>query len=166
MSGKKIDRKVLFDFIDKSKWVDGPWRKEQDLVKFIYHDSPFSLCCLLLRNRKSGYWCGYVGIDQLNPFFDKDYEDVNSFLKYPILDYSGNPTKNLPEEFRVNNYYFFGFSLNHDGDLVPFSLGKRSLLSRVSLGHFGRDQITKDETYKNLGYAENVLEDLAKEIAQ
>jgi hypothetical protein len=56
--------------IDKTKWRPGPWRDEPDKIQ--WQDGATGLPCLIVRN-SMGALCGYVGVAEGHPWFDKDY---------------------------------------------------------------------------------------------
>ena len=58
---------------EKLEWSDGEWRDEPDKVQF--QDKTTRYPCLIVRNRM-GALCGYVGIPQLHPLYEKDYNDT------------------------------------------------------------------------------------------
>ena len=62
-------------FEDKASWGDGPWTTEPDAARWRDGDSGY--LCAIERNPSGGYLCGYVGITQEHPLFDKDWLDQN-----------------------------------------------------------------------------------------
>jgi hypothetical protein len=55
---------------DKSTWGRGEWQDEPDKVQ--WKDEATGLPCLIVRNW-SGALCGYVGVTEGHPFYEKDY---------------------------------------------------------------------------------------------
>jgi hypothetical protein len=55
--------------LDKTKWPDGPWHKENDIAAW---DLPNGLHALIRRNFQ-GAWCGYVGVPPTHPWFGRSY---------------------------------------------------------------------------------------------
>lgn len=60
--------------INKSTWPRGPWDEEPDKVQ--YTDPDTGLPCLIVRHPTSGQLCGYVGVTDGHPDFQKDYDSV------------------------------------------------------------------------------------------
>jgi hypothetical protein len=60
--------------VNKSKWSRGPWDNEPDKVQ--YTDPDTGLPCLIVRHPTCGQLCGYVGITEGHPDFEKDYDSV------------------------------------------------------------------------------------------
>jgi hypothetical protein len=61
---------------DKSGWGSGPWQDEPD--KLQWTDEATGLPCLIKRNTHvTGALCGYVGVAEGHPDFQKDYDDVD-----------------------------------------------------------------------------------------
>lgn len=56
--------------VDKRAWGPGEWQDEPDKVQWI--DEATGLDCLIVRNR-GGALCGYVGIPDTHPLFEKEY---------------------------------------------------------------------------------------------
>lgn len=60
---------------DKSEWGEGPWLTEPD--KMQWQDEATGLPCLIVRNtRVTGALCGYVGVAEGHPDFEKGYDHV------------------------------------------------------------------------------------------
>ena len=56
-------------FVDKTQWGRGPWDNEPD--RLAWEDEETKLPCLMVRNTRSGHWCGYVGVSSDHPYFEK-----------------------------------------------------------------------------------------------
>lgn len=59
--------------IDKSGWGRGPWQDEPDKVHWV--DEATDLDCLIVRG-PHGALCGYVGVPEGHPDYQKGYDDV------------------------------------------------------------------------------------------
>lgn len=57
--------------IDKTGWGYGPWMNERDKIQWV--DDATDLDCLMVRVPDTGHWCGYVGVAEGHPFFEKEY---------------------------------------------------------------------------------------------
>ena len=66
-------RPLVWRFIDKAAWGDGPWVGEPDKVQ--WRDRSTGLFCLANRNLWIGNWCGYVGVRPSHPAYGKNYDD-------------------------------------------------------------------------------------------
>lgn len=68
--------------VDRTDWDAGPWDGEPDRVDF-HHQG---LACLMLRNSRSGNWCGYVGVPREHPYYGQSSSepdvDVHGGLTY------------------------------------------------------------------------------------
>ena len=60
--------------IDKSDWPCGEWMNEPDKVQYI--DENTGLDCLIVRVKGLGHLCGYVGVPQSSPHYEKDYDSI------------------------------------------------------------------------------------------
>lgn len=63
---------IEYHTVDKSTWADGPWKNEHDKVQ--YTDPVTGMPCLIVRG-PSGALCGYVGVNEGHPCYEKGYED-------------------------------------------------------------------------------------------
>ena len=57
-------------FIDKSSWGPGPWQDEPDKREWVHGE----FICQALRQKESGHWCGYVGVDKDHTLFGVNYD--------------------------------------------------------------------------------------------
>lgn len=60
--------------IDKSQWLDGPWRDEPDIAEWV--DEGSRLPCLVLRHPQLGSLCGYVGVPPDHPAYGYHYDGI------------------------------------------------------------------------------------------
>jgi hypothetical protein len=63
---------LQYNTIDKSSWPRGEWDREPD--KMQWQDKETGLPCLIVRNRM-GALCGYVGVSEDHPDYQKGYDD-------------------------------------------------------------------------------------------
>ena len=115
--------------IDKSGWVDGPWKQEPDKMQWL--DTATKLPCLIVRN-PAGALCGYVGIAEDHRHFGISYGDINQDLRvHGGLTFSDfcNPAENesegichLPDEGEPDHIFWLGFDCSHAFDLSPAHL--------------------------------------------
>lgn len=115
--------------IDKSSWPAGPWQDEFDKKQF--EDADTGLPCLIVRNA-GGALCGYVGVPEGHPAFEKDYNDIY-MLDDDIRVHGGMTFSDfcaqgdnectgichVPGPGESDRVWWFGFDCNHGGDIAP-----------------------------------------------
>jgi hypothetical protein len=139
--------------IDKSKWGQGEWSHEPDKVQ--WQDKETSLPCLAVRHHRSGHWCGYVGVANGHPYFQKDYNDcdvgVHGGLTFASLcDPEEKPETgvcHIPGPGEDDHVWWLGFDCAHYGDLRPED-----------------DYANKYGSYKDLGYVKHECKRLARQL--
>lgn len=154
--------------VDRSKWRIGPWDNEPDEVNF----EVYGLRCSILRQKRNGTLCGYVGvpnehpasnlcgndpigvpcdvtpnefasIDKMNAFFG-EAPSVSAFLSpHGGVTYTGAITTHWLE-----GLWCFGFDCNHAFDACP----------QVYPG--------SDEDYRDIGYVEDEVIRMAERLSQ
>lgn len=149
--------------VDKSKWGDGAWRNEPDKVQWV--DEASGLDCLLHRGPHGG-WCGYVGVAEGHPAFEKGYDDVEADVHGGLTyadfcqvapDGKENPAEGIchvPLEGRPHRVWWLGFDCAHSGDLSPAYDNHY----RLSIG-------SRHSTYRDRSYVENEVRSLARQLA-
>lgn len=60
--------------LDKSDWLDGPWRAEYDRYEWV--DEGTRLPCLVIRHPDMGNLCGYVGVPPDHAAWGYDYDGL------------------------------------------------------------------------------------------
>ena len=144
-------------FVDRSDWKQSRVAYgEPDKIQ--WRDEETSLPCLVHRG-PSGAWCGYVGVDNSHPMYEKNYNDV------PIDDLHGGLTfSDFCQQSDENGkgichitdnhekVWWFGFDCAHIGDVCPKWDGE--------LQNFG-----DYSSYKNLSYVKDEVKSLAKQLA-
>ncbi len=119
-----MSERVYDNVIDKSTWRSGPWQSEPDKVQWT--DPETELPCLAIRG-PAGSWCGYVGVSNNHPAFEKDYDDVDvkvhGGLTYADHCQTGQPENHaichVPEPGQPDNVWWLGFDCAHAFDLMP-----------------------------------------------
>lgn len=109
---------------DKSDWGQGPWQNEPDKAQWIDDDS--NLDCLIVRNH-SGALCGYVGVPESHPFYEKHYHDTDTLAAHGGITFAdfcaddGDEARNICHTGQVANakVWWFGFDCAHACDLSP-----------------------------------------------
>lgn len=114
-----IDRAV-------EKWPSGAWDGEPDKVQ--WPDAETGLPCIAVRNDHGGHWCGYVGVTEGHPSFQKNYNDVEADahggLTYsdfcePLGDEHGAGICHIPGPGEPDRVWWLGFDCAHSGDYGP-----------------------------------------------
>lgn len=125
----------VYTTIDKSGWGDGPWQDEPDKVQ--WKDEATGLPCLAKRHPRHGHWCGYVGVSEGHPAFEKGYDDVHDLfgpydsdaylsvhggLTYADACEEGDEAASIchvPEPGEPDHVWWLGFDCAHSGDVSP-----------------------------------------------
>ena len=83
--------------VDKSTWGPGPWQDEPD--KEQWADPETGYACLIKRSPRSGGLCGYVGVPEGHPWYQKPLGEITHHarmeLTYAALCQEG------PEELTI-----------------------------------------------------------------
>lgn len=141
--------------IDKSAWGDGPWQTEPDRVEFEHAGLP----CLLVRNPRSGNWCGYAAVPPGHPYHGMDYNiadvEVHGGLTY--ANACAGQICHVPKPGEPDDVYWFGFDCAHFMDLVP---GYAHLFK-------GMPSLSADlrDTYRDVAYVTAETKRLAEQLA-
>lgn len=137
---------------DKSGWHPGEWEQEPDRDQWVHA----GFACLAIRNRL-GAWCGYVGVPNGHPAYEKDYDNVEPYPEvHGGLTYASPCSAHIchvPEPGMPDDVWWLGFDTAHLGDLVP---GMEALVP--TSGDF-------PHSYKNLAYVKAETERLADQLA-
>jgi hypothetical protein len=126
--------------IDKSTWGPGEWQDEPD--KRQWQDEATGLPCLAVRHKRSGHWCGYVGVSDSHPWHGVPYNgctqqppcgepycdhepsvEVHGGLTYSdrcqATDDESVHICHLPEPGEPADVWWFGFDCHHAWDAAP-----------------------------------------------
>lgn len=156
--------------IDKSDWGPGAWQEEPDKIQWA--DETTGYPCLVVRQASSGHWCGYVGVTEGHPAFEKDYDDVHDLfpswskdghlsvhggLTYSAHCAEGDETTSVchvPEPGEPDHVWWLGFDCMHLGDFSP--------------GYYARNKFPwhDDDEYRTLGYVRDEVTRLAGRLAE
>lgn len=93
-----------------SKWGPGPWERETNEHQWIDPETGF--ICRVLRNKMTGTWCGYVGVEEGHPAYEKGYDEVD------VAVHGGLSYGDFWKGDRSGPWYL-GFDCAHAGDLMP-----------------------------------------------
>jgi len=155
--------------IDKTGWPQrGAWDDEPDKVQWI--DEETGLDCLIVRG-PSGSLCGYVGVPESHPDYEKGYDQVEVRNRLPSSDeddkwlevHGGltfsdkcrpveDESKGICHTGNVANkvVWWFGFDCAHLGDISP---------------SYESNMVDYNSSYKGIGYVKREVSNLAFQIA-
>lgn len=112
-------------YLDRSNWPKGEWSGEPD--KMQWQDAETGLPCLIVRNR-GGALCGYVGVSQGHPYFERGYDDCNvdahgglTFADFcqPYGENNEQGICHVVDEGENERVWWLGFDCAHLGDVTP-----------------------------------------------
>lgn len=145
------------------KWPSGPWDSEPDQVQWV--DEETGLPCLAKRHGNSGHWCGYVGVSEGHPLFEKGYDDEPGLEVHGGITFGdfcqgepGHGICHLPEPGEPDRVWWLGFDCHHAWDYSPADKARE------------RDRpedlwrVAPDQSYKGLGYVRNQCAGLAAQL--
>lgn len=139
--------------VDKTGWGDGPWMNEPDRVDF--HHAGFA--CLLLRNKRSGNWCGYVGVPSDHPDYGQDVDyDVHGGITY-ANKCDGERICHVAAPEEADDLWWLGFDCHHSWDFAP---GHEAITRSLGL------QSDDGDVYRDVAYTRNQTEHLAEQLAE
>jgi hypothetical protein len=150
--------------IDKTDWEDGEWKQEPDKKQWL--DDETKLPCLIVRG-PAGSLCGYVGVSEGHPAFEKEYIDVDinvevhggvTFTRF--CQHHEDPSEgicHLVETGENDKVWWIGFDTAHAWDyspnMIPMHLRKKIGFPR-----------RPDEIYRNFDYVTREVLSLAKQL--
>lgn len=147
---------IEYRTVDKSPWPRGAWDMEPD--KKQWQDEATGLPCLIVRNR-GGALCGYVGVPEGHPLFEKDYGSADVRV-HGGLTFADHCTKDesqhichKPDEGEPDNVWWLGFDCSHSGDVSP------------ARERFWGGMSSFGESYRDIHYVESECRDLARQLA-
>ena len=152
-----IDRKAL-------GWPSGEWDGEPDKVQ--WQDAATGLPCLAVRNRRRGNWCGYVGVTEGHPFYEKDYENGASADVHGGITFGDfcQPTEDesigichVPAAGDPDRVWWLGFDCAHAWDYSPDDKKRAD-------EEGGIWAISHDSHYRTLGYVKSECANLARQL--
>ncbi len=112
--------------LERKDWPAGDWDGEPDKVQ--WQDTASGLPCIAVRHSRSGHWCGYVGVAEGHPAFQKSYDDadvrVHGGLTYadfcrPHDDEEGKGICHIAAPGEPDRVWWLGFDCAHSGDHSP-----------------------------------------------
>lgn len=152
---------------DKSEWGEGPWLTEPDKIQ--WQDEATGLPCLIVRNTHcTGALCGYVGIAEGHPDFEKGYDHVDvevhgglTFASFCTdTDDESRHICHKPAPGEPDHVWWLGFDCSHSGDLSP-AMEARHRNSVFGSTLYGGGY---EETYKPIAYVKAEVTQLAAQL--
>jgi hypothetical protein len=144
----------------------GEWTEEPDKAHWISEES--GLDCLVVRG-PMGALCGYVGVPEKHPLFNKPYQELYDMEVDPIvhggLTFSSGCSPGDDESHGIchpkegaahEKVWWFGFDCGHLGDLIPDMIEFRMKTGMPSL--------TDGDTYQNFEYVKGEVERLSVQL--
>lgn len=133
----------------------GEWTNEKHRYEFKH--AGFN--CLILRNSVMFVLCGYVGIPEGHPYYEKDYDKMDDINVHGGVTYSGDSHMHIRLEEDVGReLWWVGFDCCHWKDLMP-----ATFLSAIS---FLRDKDDNFSTiYRNVDWVKKEVESLAEQLS-
>jgi hypothetical protein len=157
--GPNVER--VYKTLDRSKWPSGPWDSEPDKVQ--WKDTATGLPCLAVRHSDAGHWCGYVGVPEGHPWFEKDgysavHADVHGGLTFSGHCRPGSEDRaicHIPEPGESDNVWWLGFDCAHAWDWSP-----EDEKFAAQGGIWTKDW---DRVYRSLAYVQSQCASLAQQ---
>lgn len=143
-------------FVDRSSWEPGPWDGELDRYEW---KSEHGLPCLMVRQKTSGHWCGYVGVKPEHPWHGKSWDDISPEVHGGITygEHCGGNVCHVPEPGEPEDLWWVGFDCKHAWDESP---GDAALNRKYG---WSPDY---DKHYKAVPFVRSECESLAKQAAE
>ena len=145
-------------FIEKKHWGPGPWARESDKYQFM--DEATGLPCLIVRN-ELGALCGYVGVSEGHPAYQKDWDSVEAEVHGGLTfadtcqPDAEHDICHVVEEGEDDKVWWLGFDTAHAGDYVPGY--------PVSVSKIFRD---RGDRYRDVEYVRGQCRNLAAQLAE
>lgn len=153
--------KIEYTFLDRNGWSRGKWDDEPDKIQ--WQDEATGYPCLIKRNRM-GALCGYVGVSEGHPYFQKHYDDVDvsahGGLTYSDMcqeDPENHGICHLPEPGEPEHVWWLGFDCGHYDDFMP---GYGSWSMRPI------PEIMKRGTYRDVPFVQEECRQLAQQLKE
>jgi hypothetical protein len=170
------------------KYGEGPWMDEPDRIEWRHNGFP----CLMQRNMSGGNWCGYVGVTEGHPWFQKGldggshcrtcYGDESeecetckgTGLSYDLKEeptmhggctYTGmcaGDICHIPRPGESAEVWWVGFDFAHHMDLSPGF--KR--MTRMAMELQGQEARDFGEIYRDMRYVKSEVERVSDQATQ
>ena len=153
--------------LDRKDWPSGSWDGEPDKTQ--WQDEATGLPCIAVRHPRGGHWCGYVGVAEGHPHFEKGYEDVDvdvhggltfSNLCQPHEDEEGRGICHVAGPGEPDRVWWLGFDCAHSGDWSP-----RDAMYERDRAQEGIWRRSTEDEYRTLNYVKNQCAHLARQLS-
>ena len=154
---------ITYKTHDRTTWPSGEWDSEPDKIQ--WQDSITKLPCLMVRNRL-GAWCGYVGVPQDHPAYERSYDDVAAEV-HGDLTYSDKCMEepkeksicHIPGIGESDDVWWLGFDCSHGGDAYP-KVSAAMLFDTSFSSYKNQEYVTQQVTSLAAQFAEQVTNEL------
>ncbi len=161
---------IEYRTVDKTGWDEGPWQAEPDKIQYV--DDQTGLPCLVKRNPRLGFLCGYVGVPEGHPLFGLNYTngavealDAHHGVNYTDLcqdeDDPAASICHIPEPGDPDRVWWFGYDCGHMGDQAPAMLAREREMGFPPPPHSDWGDI-----YRTVEYVKDVNAKLARQLAE
>lgn len=153
--------------IDRATMLDGPWKDEPDKIQ--WQDEATGLPCLIVRHDTGHHLCGYVGVAEGHPCYEKEYDQVDAYAHGGLTFSSfcqphedeATGVCHVPAKGEPDHVWWLGFDMAHWLDFCP---GHERLLQTYDIG-VDNPFRSRDE-YRDINYVKNECARLAKQLAE
>lgn len=158
---------LIWNFIDKTTWGNGPWVGEPDKMQWV--DQATGMSCLAVRNPGIGSWCGYVGVGRLHPWYGKDYDGIDANVHggltfadrcKPNTGRGQHGICHVVDKDENDDVWWLGFDCAHYGDQMPASAALFSELDKKYGTNWHND---RNSVYRTLDYVSTECARLAEQ---
>jgi hypothetical protein len=116
----------------------------------------FGLPCFIKRHEDFKTLNGYVGVPEINQYYEKDYNDLD-------VDVHGGLTFANGGVHKIFGYYWwFGFDCAHAFDYSP---GRTELMEKAGTPAITMRSLFNDEVYRNMPYVQEQCIQLAYQLS-
>lgn len=159
----------VYTTIDKSSWGPGTWQDEPDKVQ--WREEETGLPCLAKRG-PGGHWCGYVGVSEGHPAFERDYTDIDvrihgglTYAEHCAEGPEDEAICHVPESGEADYVWWLGFDCAHLMDYSPaHAAADRKRYEDTGDPIWLNSAFDRGE-YRTLGYVRAETESLARQLA-
>lgn len=151
--------------VDKAEWPDGPWKDEPDRAQWI--DGKSGLDCLITRSHM-GNFCGYVGVPETHPLYNRDYEEASLSVHGGVTFSAPCDPAELEDEgichtgtVANEKVWWFGFDCAHAYDLKPALL---AMTNQGILPEIFKTPLYCGDRYCDFSYVVSEVEKLAEQL--
>ncbi|MFK4132212.1 hypothetical protein ACI2KR_07955 [Pseudomonas luteola] len=148
--------------VDKSNWIDGPWKAEPDLSVWIEPVS--NLVCLISRPTLGGNLCGYVMLPEDHPWYGVRADKFPTIPKVRSINFANHfpplssHNADYDETIANSKGWWIGIDGMRSGDLSPWPFeNMRELFEHDENFRIAVDRAMGNDThstYKGMAFME------------